>query len=169
VVKLKIGKNAFIAHNATLIGDITIGDNVAIMYGAVLRGDQNYIKVGDGSNIQDNAVIHCDGENPTEIGRNVSVGHLAIVHGAKIGDNVIIGMGSIVMSGAEVEAGSVIGGGAVVTEKMKIPKKCIAVGVPAKVIRCGDDVEEYAIRNAIIYQRLKYLHASGEFERYIID
>lgn len=166
---MKIGKDVFIAYNATLVGDVRIGNNVAIMYGAVLRGDQNYIEVGSGSNLQDNVVVHCDGENPTVIGENVSVGHLAIVHGAKIGNNVIIGMGAIVMSGAEVGSGAVIGGGAVVTEKTKIPEKCIAVGTPAKVIRCGDDVLEYAIRNALIYQRLRYLHSSGQFERYTTD
>lgn len=169
VEKLIIGKNVFIAFNATIVGDVRIGDNVAIMYGAVLRGDQNYIEVGDGSNIQDNVVIHCDGDNPTSIGDNVSVGHLAIVHGAKIGNNVIVGMGSIIMSGAQIGDGSIIGGGAVVTENVRIPPKCIAVGIPAKVIKCGDNVMEYAIKNAMIYQRLRYLHSSGEFERYITD
>ncbi len=167
MVNLKIGKNVFIAYNATLIGDITIDDDSAVLYGAVLRGDQNSIYLGKGSNIQDNVVVHTDRENCTTIGNNVSVGHGAIVHGSTVGDNVIIGMGAILLSGSRVESGAVIGAGALITSNMVIEKKCLAIGSPAKIVRCGDDIEKMAIENALIYRNLKYQHSQGIYERYI--
>lgn len=164
---LKIGKNVFIAYNATLIGDVTIDDDSAVLYGAVLRGDQNSIYVGKGSNIQDNVVVHTDRENNTVIGDCVSVGHGAIVHGAKVGNNVIIGMGAILLSGSSVDDGAVIGAGALITSGMKIEKKCLAIGSPARTVRCGDEIEKMAIENALIYRNLKYQHSQGIYERYI--
>ena len=107
----------YIAKNATVVGDVTLGDRVSIWYGAVLRGDHGPIVIGDGTNIQDNCVVH----EKTTIGRNCTVGHGAIVHGCTIGDNTMVGMGSIVLTGAVIGDNCVIGAGAVVTGKMVAP------------------------------------------------
>ncbi len=167
VITLKLGNNVFIAYNASIVGDVTIDDGAAIFYGAVLRGDQNSIYLGKYSNVQDNVVVHCDRENPTRIGDNVSVGHAAIVHGAEVGNNVIVGMGAILLSGSKVEDGAVIGAGALVTSGTVIGKRCLAVGSPAKVIRCGEEIEKMAEENALIYRHLKYQHSQGIYPRYI--
>jgi len=163
---VKIGKNVFIAHNATVIGDVTIDDNVGIFFGAVLRGDQNSIHIGERSNIQDNAVVHVDRENRTELGENVSVGHGAIVHGATVMDNALIGMGSILLSGAVIEEGAVIGAGAIVTSGKVIGKNCLAVGSPAKIVRCDESVGEQARKNGETYQALMKMHIDGKFAEY---
>ena len=162
---VKIAKSAFIAHNATIVGDVTIEDNVGIMFGAVLRGDQNSILIGRFSNVQDNVVIHVDGENKTELGENVSIGHAAIVHGATVGNNALIGMGSILLSGSVIEEGAIIGAGAIVTSGKVIGKNCLAVGSPAKVIRCDDSIGEQAKKNGETYQNLIKMHLEGKFEK----
>jgi len=125
----------FLADTARIVGDVRLGKGVNIWYGAVLRGDITYISVGDNTNIQDNAVIHVDYDLPAIIGSNVTVGHGAIIHGAKISDNVLIGMGAIVLSGAEIGEGCIIGAGAVVKEREKIPPFSLVVGVPGKVVK----------------------------------
>ena len=163
---MKIGKNVFIAHNATITGDVTIEDNVGIMFGAVLRGDQNSIHIGRFSNVQDNVVVHADAENNTEVGENVSIGHAAIVHGAKVGSNALIGMGSILLSGSVVEEGAIIGAGAIVTSGKVIGKNCLAVGSPAKVVKCDDSVGKAARANGEIYQKLINKHLEGKYEIY---
>jgi len=163
---VKIGKDVFIAKNATLIGDVTIGDNVGIMFGAVLRGDQNSIRIGRFSNVQDNVVIHADAENATIVGENVSIGHGAIVHGAKVGNNALIGMGSILLSGSVVEEGAIIGAGTMVTSGKVIGKNCLAVGSPAKIIKCDNSVGEAARKNGEIYQQLVKKHLDGKFQKY---
>ena len=162
---MKVGKDVFIAHNATIIGDVTIQDSVGIFFGAVLRGDQNSIFIGKRSNIQDNVVIHEDRENSTELGENVSIGHAAIVHGATVGNNVLIGMGSILLSGSVIEEGAIIGAGAIVTSGKVIGKNCLAVGSPAKVIRCDDSIGEQARKNGETYQNLIKMHLEGKFEK----
>ena len=111
----KIGKNCFIAENAVIIGDVTIGDDCSIWYGVVLRGDVNTIKIGNRVNIQDNASVHTLYQRSvTIIGDDVSVGHNAVVHGAKVGNDVLVGMGAILMDNAEIADGSIIAAGAVV-------------------------------------------------------
>ena len=162
---MKVGKDVFIAHNATIIGDVTIQDGVGIFFGAVLRGDQNSIFIGKHSNVQDNVVIHEDGKNSTKLGENVSVGHGAIVHGATVGNNVLIGMGSILLSGSVIEEGAIIGAGAIVTSGKVIGKNCLAVGSPAKVIRCDDSIGEQAKKNGETYQNLIKMHLEGKFEK----
>ena len=161
---MKIASSAFIAHNATIIGDVTIDDNAGIMFGAVLRGDQNSIHIGRFSNVQDNVVIHADTENKTEVGENVSIGHAAIIHGAKVGSNALIGMGSILLSGSVVEEGAIIGAGAIVTSGKVIGKSCLAVGSPAKVVKCDESIGETARNNGEIYQKLIKKHLEGKFE-----
>ncbi len=162
----KIGKNVFIAPTASIIGDVTIEDGVSIWDGAVLRGDVSYIKIGKNSNIQDNVVIHVSHGVPTIIGENVTVGHLAMVHGAKIEDNVIIGIHAVVLDNAEIGEGSVIGAGAVVTSGTKIPPNSLVLGIPAKVVKQGENIREMAVENGLIYQELRDEHLAGKYERY---
>lgn len=162
----KIHPSAYIAPTATIVGDVTIEEGVSIWENAVLRGDVDKIVVGKNSNIQDCAVIHVSTGVPTIIGENVTVGHGAIVHAAKVEDNVIVGMNAVILDNAEIGEGSIIGAGAVVTPGTKIPPKSLAVGIPAKVIRSGDDVRDMAIKNGLIYQNLRDLHKKGLYERY---
>ena len=122
---------AYIAPNATVVGDVTLGENVSIWYGAVLRGDHGAITVGDGTNIQDNCIVH----EKTTIGKNCTVGHGAIVHGCTIGDNTVVGMGSIVLTGAVIGENCLIGAGALVTGKMNAPAGSLIIGNPAKVVK----------------------------------
>ncbi|MDO8627224.1 MAG: gamma carbonic anhydrase family protein [Candidatus Diapherotrites archaeon] len=133
--KPKIAKNVFVAENSTVLGQVEIGENSSVWFGAVLRADINSIKIGKNTSIQDNSVLHVASRHSVEIGNQVIVGHNVIVHGAKIGNNTMIGMGSILLNGAEVGDNCIIGAGAVVTEGMKIPNNSIAVGMPAKVIK----------------------------------
>lgn len=130
------GKDVFIAPNATIVGDVTTGDACSFWFNAVVRGDVNYIKMGNKVNVQDNAVIHGTYEkNPTNIGNNVSIGHSAIVHGCTIHDNVLVGMGAIVMDQAVIGSNSIIAAGAVVLEETVVPEGCIFAGVPAKKVK----------------------------------
>ena len=142
-----IDESCFVAENASVIGDVQIGRKSSVWFGAVIRGDEDCIEIGENSNIQDNAVLHCNIGHPIKIGNFVTVGHNAIVHGASIGDNVIIGMGAIIMDGAEIGSNSMIGAGAVCTENMIIPNGSVAVGIPAKVIK---NAEEFNNSNATI-------------------
>ena len=132
----QIPEDCFIAENATIVGDVVMGKQCSVWFNAVLRGDVNYIKLGDKVNIQDGAVIHCTYKKyPTIMGNNVSVGHNAIVHGCTIHDNVLIGMGSIVMDNCEVHSNSIVAAGAVVTQNTIIESGSIYAGVPAKKVK----------------------------------
>lgn len=132
----KIGEDCFIAENATIVGDVTMGNQCSVWFNAVLRGDVHYIKMGDKVNVQDGAVIHCTyKKSPTNIGNNVSIGHNAIVHGCTLKDNVLIGMGSIVMDDCVVESNSIIAAGAVVTKGTHVPSGSVFAGTPAKKIK----------------------------------
>lgn len=134
--KPQFGKDCFIAENAVVVGDVTMGDQCSIWYNAVLRGDVHYIKMGNKVNIQDGAVVHCTYQKfPTNIGNNVSVGHNAIVHGCTVHDNVLIGMGAIVMDNCVVESNSIIAAGAVVTQGTIVPSGTIFAGTPAKKLK----------------------------------
>jgi carbonic anhydrase/acetyltransferase-like protein (isoleucine patch superfamily) len=129
------GPGARAHESAVLIGDVTLGEGVSVWPGAVLRGDYNSIRVGAGSNLQDNVVVHNDHGHPCEIGRDCVVGHLACVHGCKIGDRVLIGIHAIVLNGAVVGDESIIGAGALVPEGKVIPPRSLVLGTPGKVIR----------------------------------
>ncbi|MCH8904001.1 MAG: gamma carbonic anhydrase family protein [Bacteroidetes bacterium] len=132
----KFGLNCYIADNATIIGDVEMGDDCSVWFNAVVRGDVNSIRIGNKVNIQDGAVIHCTFEKTkTEIGNNVSIGHNAIVHGCTLNDNVLVGMGSIVMDNAIVETNSLIAAGAVVLEDTVVESGSIYAGVPAKKVK----------------------------------
>ncbi|MCC6287059.1 MAG: gamma carbonic anhydrase family protein [Chitinophagaceae bacterium] len=131
-----IGENCYIAPNATIIGDVVMGNDCSIWFNAVLRGDVNAIRIGNKVNIQDGAVIHCTYQKTQAvIGDNVSIGHNAIVHGCKVHDNVLIGMGAIVMDNAEIGSFSIIAAGAVVLEGTKVEPNSIYAGVPAKKVK----------------------------------
>ena len=132
----KIPENCFIAENATFIGDVTLGEECSIWYNAVIRGDVHFISIGNKVNVQDGAIIHCTYQkHPTLIGNNVSIGHNAIVHGCTINDNVLIGMGSIVMDNCEIGSNSIIAAGAVVTQNTVVESGSIYAGVPAKKVK----------------------------------
>jgi carbonic anhydrase/acetyltransferase-like protein (isoleucine patch superfamily) len=132
----KMGEDCFIAENATIVGDVQMGNQCSVWFNAVLRGDVHYIKMGNRVNIQDGAVIHCTYKKfPTIMGNNVSVGHNAIVHGCTIHDNVLIGMGSIVMDNCIVHSNSIVAAGAVVTQNTVIESGSIYAGVPAKKVK----------------------------------
>ncbi|QXV66142.1 gamma carbonic anhydrase family protein [Mucilaginibacter sp. 21P] len=131
-----IGNDVFIAPNATIVGDVVMGDNCSVWFNAVIRGDVHYIKIGNNTNIQDNACIHATYlKSPTNIGSNVSIGHNAIVHGCTLKDNVLIGMGAIVMDDAVVEEYVIIGAGSVVLERTICESGYLYAGSPAKKIK----------------------------------
>ena len=132
----KIGKDAYIAENAILVGEVTCGKQCSFWFNAVVRGDVNYIKMGDKVNVQDGAVIHGTFEkSPTNIGNNVSIGHQAMVHGCTIQDNVLVGMGAIIMDDCIIGENSIIAAGAVLTAKTIVEPGSIYAGVPAKKIK----------------------------------
>jgi len=132
----ELGKNCYLAETAVLIGDLILGDDCSVWFGAVIRADVNSIRIGNKVNIQDNATIHCTFEKfPTTIGNNVSIGHNAIVHGCKIHDNVLIGMQAVVMDGCVVESNAIIAAGAVVTQHTHVKSGELWAGVPAKKIK----------------------------------
>ncbi|MBS5788554.1 MAG: gamma carbonic anhydrase family protein [Clostridioides difficile] len=141
-IKPEIGENVFISETASIIGDVKIGKNCSIWYNAVLRGDGESIVIGDNTNIQDGVVLH--GDYITKIGNNVTVGHKALVHGATVGDNTLIGMGAIVLDNAIIGANSIVAAGSVVTSGKKFPDGVLLMGIPAKVVRelTLEDIEE---------------------------
>lgn len=156
----KVAPDAFVAPTAVLIGAVEVASGASILFGAVLRADYDRIVVGEGSNVQDNAVIHTAENLPTILGANVTVGHLAMLEGCVIEDGALIGMGSIVLNYARVGAGSVLAAGSVVREGVTIPSGVLAAGVPATVKRNLDDaLTERTKYAATEYQnlRLRYL------------
>ena len=135
-IKPIFGTNCYIAPNATIAGDVVMGDNCSIWFNAVLRGDVNGIRMGNKVNVQDGAIIHCTYlKAATTIGNNVSIGHNAIVHGCVIHDNVLVGMGAIVMDHAKIGSNSIIAAGAVVLENTEVEPGSIYAGVPAKKVK----------------------------------
>jgi len=132
----KVGNNCFLAETATLIGEVEIGDNCSIWYNAVLRGDVNYIRIGNNTNIQDNAVVHATyKKSATNIGNFVTVAHGAIIHGCTIHDNVMIGMNAVVLDDAVVNSNTIIAAGSVVTKGTIVESGCVYAGIPAKKIK----------------------------------
>ena len=158
----QIPKDCFIAKNATIVGEVSMGDNCSIWYNAVLRGDVHFIKMGNKVNVQDGAVIHATYQkSPTTIGNNVSIGHNAIVHGCTIHDNVLVGMGSIIMDDCVVESNSIIAAGAVVTKNTHIASGSIYAGIPAKKVK---DISQELISGEINRIADNYLTYSSWFK-----
>lgn len=158
----QIPKDCFIAENATIIGEVNMGKQCSVWFNAVIRGDVHYIKIGNKVNIQDGAIIHATyKKSPTNIGNNVSIGHNAIVHGCTIQDNVLIGMGSIVMDDCVVESNSIIAAGAVVTKNTKVEAGSIYAGVPAKKVK---DISQELISGEIDRIANNYIKYSSWFQ-----
>jgi len=130
--------NYFVADTATVIGKVRLHDSASVWFGAVLRGDNEWIEIGENSNVQDNATCHTDPGFPLVIGKNCTVGHNVILHGCTLEDGALVGMGSIVMNGAKIGRGSVVGAGAVITEGKEFPEHSLIIGAPARVIRTLD-------------------------------
>jgi len=144
-----------IAKNAVIVGDVELGEDVSVWYGVVLRGDVSKITIKKGSNIQDNCVIHGSKDCPTIIGEYVSIGHGAVVHGCKMGDNVLVGMNATILNGAKIGNNCIIGANALVTQNKEIPPNSLVLGVPGKVVRELTEEEIKSIReNAVNYIKL---------------
>jgi carbonic anhydrase/acetyltransferase-like protein (isoleucine patch superfamily) len=158
----KFGKDCFLAENSTIVGDVVMGDECSIWFNAVVRGDVNSIRMGNKVNVQDGAVIHCTYEKTkTVIGNNVSIGHNALVHGCKVDDNVLIGMGAIVMDNCEIGSNTIIAAGAVVLEGTKVESGVIYAGVPAKKVK---DIDQELIHGEINRIANNYVMYSGWFK-----
>lgn len=142
-----IHSTAFVAPSASLVGHVTLEEEASVWYHAVLRGDINRIHLGPRSNIQDGCVVHLEDDLPTLIGERVTVGHKAILHACTVGDEVLIGMGAIILDGAEIGARSIIGAGAIVTKGKKIPPGSLVIGSPGKVVRTLDREEQEGLRH----------------------
>lgn len=156
------GNNCYLAENCTVVGEVTTGDDCSIWFNAVVRGDVHYIKMGNKVNVQDGAIIHCTYQKaPTNIGNNVSIGHRAIVHGCTVHDNVLIGMGAIVMDHAVIGENSIIAAGAIVLENTVVEPGSIYAGVPAKRVK-SVDVENF--KNLIERISNNYVMYSGWFK-----
>ncbi|HEX4119804.1 MAG TPA: gamma carbonic anhydrase family protein [Verrucomicrobiae bacterium] len=144
--KPTLGNHVYIARGAVVMGDVTLGDGASVWYNAVLRGDINRIVVGAGSNIQDNSVVHLADDYPCLIGNYVTVGHSAIVHACTVGDECLIGMGAVILDGAEIGAQCLIGAKALVTQQAKIPAGSLVLGAPAKVVRALNPEERAGLK-----------------------
>jgi carbonic anhydrase/acetyltransferase-like protein (isoleucine patch superfamily) len=157
-----IPEDCFIAENATIVGDVEMGNECSIWFNAVIRGDVHFIKMGNKVNVQDGAIIHATYQkSPTTIGNNVSIGHNAIVHGCTINDNVLIGMGSIIMDDCIIESNSIIAAGAVVTKNTMVKAGSIYAGIPAKKVK---DISEELIEGEIDRIANNYVKYSGWFK-----
>jgi carbonic anhydrase/acetyltransferase-like protein (isoleucine patch superfamily) len=160
----EFGNDCFIAPNATIVGNVVMGNNCSVWFNAVIRGDVNYIKMGNKVNVQDGAIIHCTFEkHPTNIGNNVSIGHNAMVHGCTIYDDVLIGMGAIVMDRCEVHSNSIVAAGAVVTEGTIVEPGTIYAGVPAKKVK---DIPQEKVHGEIDRIANNYVKYASWFSDY---
>ena len=156
---------AYLADTARVIGDVRLGADVSVWYGAVIRGDVAPVVIGAGSNVQDNAVIHCDHRFANVIGRDVVIGHGAIVHGEFIGDGSLIGMGAKVLGHTKIGKGCLIGAGALVAPGMEVPDGSVVVGVPGKIVRNVNDADRaYLAKLPAHYVRLAKKHAASPGE-----
>ncbi len=160
----RVAETAWVHSAATVIGDVLLGEHVSVWPGAVLRGDRDAIVVGDESNVQDGAVLHCDPGVPCTVGRRVTIGHRAVVHGATVEDGALVGIGAIVLNGAVIGSGALVAAGAVVGEGKRIPPGTMVMGVPARVM--GELSEEQRARVAKGYETyvaLKESYRAGRF------
>jgi carbonic anhydrase/acetyltransferase-like protein (isoleucine patch superfamily) len=157
-----IGENVFIAPTATVIGDVTLERGASVWYGAVLRGDEAPIRVGAGTNIQDNCTIHTDPNKPVTIGANVTIGHNAVVHGCTVEDNSLIGIGAVVLNDARIRTGSVVAAGATVKEGAEIGPYHLVAGTPASLKKeMGEEIVELLKEPAKVYRALSREHAEA--------
>ena len=162
--RVKVGKDVFIAHNATVLGNITLGDNVSVWFGAVMRADMDTIVVGNRTNIQDGVIFHTDPNMPIRVGRDNVIGHGAIVHGCTIGDYNLIGIRATVLNKAKIGNGCIIGAHALVTEGMEVPDYSMVLGVPGRIVKTlPDKVVDLLKWGADVYvkEALKYIQEEG--------
>ncbi len=158
----KFGNDCYLAENSTIVGDVIMGDQCSIWFNALVRGDVNSIRMGNKVNVQDGAVIHCTYQKTkTNIGNNVSIGHNALVHGSTIHDNVLIGMGAIIMDNCEIGSNTIIAAGAVVLENTKVESGVIYAGVPARKVK---DINQELIKGEINRIADNYIMYSGWFK-----
>ena len=143
-----INENAYVSESVDIIGDVKVEENVSIWFGARLRADMNKIVIGANSNIQENAVVHVDIESPVIIGENVTIGHSAIIHGCNISNNVLVGMGSIILNNAKISKNSIVGAGALVTQGKEFEEGVLILGNPAKVVRKLSEEEIKSIKSS---------------------
>lgn len=156
-----VAPSAWIAPNATVIGDVELAENASVWFGAVIRGDTEWVRIGKRSNVQDLVCIHADEGVPCTVGDDTTIGHSAVVHGAKIGNNVLIGIRAVVLNGAVVGDNSIVAAGAVVLEGQQIPPRSLAVGIPARIVRELSDADigrihfgaEHYTQAAVAYNR----------------
>lgn len=157
------GNDVWIAPGARVLGRVSLGDECTILFGAVIRADNDIINIGSGSNVQDNAVIHVDPGFPVTIGKHCTVGHLAIIHGATLGNNVLVGMNATILNGAVIGDYCLIGANTLIPEHMVIPAGSLVVGTPARIVRQIDDSQKEKIRkNAEAYIALGKKYAADE-------
>jgi carbonic anhydrase/acetyltransferase-like protein (isoleucine patch superfamily) len=160
----KIHQTAFIAPGAVVLGDVTIGAEASLWFGVIVRGDTEAIVIGTQANIQDGCILHADQGEPCIVGSRVTLGHGAIVHGAFIEDDVLIGIRATVLNGARIGSGSVVAAGALVGPGTIIPPKSVVMGIPGKAVRTTGEVEDAIIRNTYLHY-LEYARAYGEHQR----
>jgi len=167
-MKPEIHSSTFVSKHAVIIGNVKIGKNCGIYPCAVIRGDENSIIIGDGSNVQDCCVIHTDADHVVRIGKNVSIGHCAMIHGATIEDDCLIGINSTILNGAKIGKGSIIAANALVKEYMVVPENSLVIGIPGKVVKQDEKIREKARLNAAEYRRISKSHIDNKhftFER----
>lgn len=162
----KIHRSCFIAPSSVIIGNVTIGKNCGVFPNAVIRGDENAIVIGDGSNIQDCCVVHTDADHQVKIGKNVTIGHAAMIHGATIEDDCLIGIHATILNGARVGSGSIIGACALIMENMDVPQNSLVLGIPGKIIKQDPQFVNIIRKNATIYQNLSQKHKQGIYPFY---
>lgn len=162
-MSVEIEQPCLISGRASIVGDVKISKGCSIWPFASIRGDRGTIRIGEGSSVQDCCTIHCDAGHKVVIGKNVTIGHGAVVHGAIVGDEVIVGMNSVLLDDAVIGSGSIVGAGAVVPSGMNVPECSLVLGIPAKIVRSGDNsLRERALANARAYQALRDEYLSGK-------
>jgi len=161
-------RDAWVATNAAVTGEVDFAPDVNVWYGASIRGDEAPITIGRGTNLQDRVVAHCDPGQPLSVGEDCTIGHGAILHGRSIGNRVLVGMGAILLQGSEVGDECLIGAGALVTEGMKVPPRSVVLGVPGKVVRkVTDDEVKSFLKSARGYADLALATCGGKHRRYV--
>jgi carbonic anhydrase/acetyltransferase-like protein (isoleucine patch superfamily) len=160
------GAPAYVADTATLVGRVTLGRGASVWFGAVVRGDDDSISIGEMTNVQDLCMIHADPGIPSRIGGEVTIGHAAVIHCRSVGDRCLIGIGAVLLKGAEIGEGSLVAAGAVVSEHAIIPPRSLVVGIPGRVVRQTTDAEIERFRaSALGYHEKALRYVRGEFQR----
>ena len=164
IIKPEIHHSTYISKSSVIIGNVKIGKNCGIFPNSVIRGDQNSIFINDGTNIQDCCVLHTDKEHNVRIGKNVSIGHGAIVHGSIIEDNCLIGMNVTILNGARIKEGVIIGANALIRSDEIIPENSLVVGVPGKVVKQDENFKKIIIKNANQYKEIAKNYLKGLYQ-----